>query len=208
MDRELQQPWAERWRTAQTRWDQGKEHPLLVELLSLAEIQGRLSKNAAIYSAGCGRAHSEAAMAHRGYEVLACDFVPEAVQAAQEKYGGTPQLRIEQRDGLVVQPDELGQFDAVYDRAMLCALQPQNREIYIEACWQRLKSHGLFMGILFTETANGPGKGPPFEIPVAQLMELFGKKFTLVAMESRRSHLHPDDIIREEAVAVWMRREI
>lgn len=207
MERELRQPWAERWQTAQTRWDQGKEHPLLPELLSLAEIQGRLPKKAAIYSAGCGRAHSEASMAHRGYEVLACDFVLEAVKAAQEKYAGTPHLTIEQRDGLVVQPDELGRFNAVFDRAMLCALQPQNRETYINACWQRLKPHGLFMGILFTETTNGPGKGPPFEISIAQLMELFGRTFSLVALESRRSHLNPDDIIREEAVAVWMRRE-
>lgn len=207
MEHELRQPWAERWQTARTRWDQGKEHPLLNELLTLAEIQGQLKSGTTIYSSGCGRAHSEAAMAKRGYQVLACDFVPEAVSAARDLYQDVPNLRIEERDALEVADDERGAFHAIYDRAMLCALQPKNRAAYIDACWQRLMPRGLFMGILFTETTHGPEVGPPFAIPVEQLMVLFKDKFTLVAMETRSQHLATDDVIREESLCVWMRRE-
>ena len=154
--------WQRRWVNAETAWDQGREHPELTELLHHARLEGGLQPEAHIFSAGCGRAHNEAYMARNGFRVRALDGVPEAIQAAREKYADVPLLDLRVGDVFDVPVEEKEMFHGIFDRAMLCALQPAHRKDYIDVCWQRLRPGGLFMGLLFRSVLRA--EGPPFAV--------------------------------------------
>ena len=89
------------------------------------------------------------------------------------------------------------------DRAMLCALQPENREIYIENMIANLKPGGLFLGILFSEIEAGI-EGPPFALNREEITRLFLNNFSLVSWESHLKHDKPS-FINSEYLCIWRR---
>lgn len=198
---EEQSRWNERWRNDLTAWDQGGAHPELTNLLHHALREGNLKRDARIFSAGCGRAHSEAALARMGFSVLATDLVPEAIQAAERLYAGTPGLTLETAD--IFRYDPVGTFDAVYDRAMLCALQPTDRQAYVQRIKRFMRDGSLFMGILFRKTVKP--EGPPFAIDERDAWDLFGKDFTLCHAAPIALREVPRNVL-EEWICIWKLR--
>lgn len=196
-----QTKWSERWKNDQTGWDQGQAHPALDQLIRHAMREGNLQPDARIFSAGCGRAHSEAALARKGFSVLATDIVPDAVQAARDLYAGTPGLTLERAD--VFRYDPGVTFDAVFDRAMLCALQPADRKAYIQSLRRLMRARSLFMGILFRKTSNS--EGPPFAIDERSAWDLFGADFTLCHAAPVASEGPPKSVL-EEWICIWKLR--
>lgn len=195
--------WQARWINGETRWDQGHEHPALRQLLLHAELEGQLRPGAAIYSGGCGRAHNEAFLARRGYRVKACDLVPEAIIEATSLYGELPSLELSCEDAFDLGPDEIESYEAVFDRAMLCAIQPENRALYLDAVTQRLEPDGLFMTILFRRVDKP--QGPPFAVDEKLLFSLLEDRFEL-CWAAAGPPLPSESHVREEWLCIWRRR--
>ncbi|MGE0172000.1 MAG: methyltransferase domain-containing protein [Oligoflexales bacterium] len=193
--------WAERWQTNHTPWDMGQEHPLLTKLLGVAKVEGRLDDSARIMVPGCGRAHDGAAMARRGYRVDCTDLIDGAIKEALKLYSSLTNFTAYSTDALTTSAKEEGAYDAIFDRAMLCALQPGNRKTYVTECARKLRSGGLFMGILFADVDRE--KGPPFALTTEDVFNLFSPLYTLVSLETVKSD---NDIIREEHVCVWRKK--
>jgi SAM-dependent methyltransferase len=200
--------WQGRWQTGATGWDLGGPHPLLAELVAEARSWHALEPGARILEPGCGRAHGGAAMARDGYEVVSFDGVQEAVDAARAVYGEVPRLTIARGDALGVNPEWRGAFDAVLDRAMLCALPPEVRRPYIQACFEHLRPGGAFLSLLFTKVQHAdPEKlGPPFAITLEDLSQLTTPFFSLQFAEERDPPYNPVDVIRREALVILRRR--
>lgn len=196
--------WQSRWQSGQTRWDQGQEHPEVSRLIQHAALEGGLLPGAFVYSGGCGRAHSEAFLARQGYRVVATDLVPEAISAAKLLYGTEVSLTLRCEDVLEVRPEETGRYDAVFDRAMLCALQPQNRSTYLAGVAARLKKGGLFMSIPFRKVDKP--EGPPFAIDELSLSALMSPLFELCWAQAAAAP-PPGGHVQEEWLCIWRRKD-
>jgi SAM-dependent methyltransferase len=196
--------WQMRWANGQTGWDQGQPHPELAAILSQASLVGNLQLGAKIFSAGCGRAHNEAFIASQGYHVLAIDAIEKAITEARHLYGDRNNLVLKIADAFDVPADELEQYDAVFDRAMLCAIQPHLRSQYIETCYQRLRPGGLFVGLLFREVHKP--EGPPFAVDELEAYKLLGDKFHL-CYASQASELLQPGAVKAEWISIWRKHE-
>lgn len=194
--------WQERWSSGRTGWDQGGAHPSLGLLISHAKREGGLPDGGRFYSAGAGRAHSEAVLAQAGYQVRAIDLSAEAVDWARNAYASATGLELRIGDFFDIKEDERESFDAVYDRAMLCALGPGVREAYLASMKDRLKPGGLFCGILFRSVR---GSHPPYPVDEAEAMRLFHKDFQLCFASAIPAAPEPVGIL-EEWICVWRKR--
>ncbi len=198
------EPWRERWLIGRTGWDQGQAHGAMRRLLEHASLEGRLPTGARIFSAGCGRAHNEAWLAGHGYSVDAVDAVPEAIEGARALYSEVPHLHLDVADVFAMAaPTQL--YDAVFDRAMLCALQPQHRAAYVQKVSEKLQEGGLVMAILFRATRSPDG--PPFSGNEDAARELFAPRFDLVHASSCPPPPNPHNVL-EEWLCIWRKRSL
>jgi 2-polyprenyl-3-methyl-5-hydroxy-6-metoxy-1,4-benzoquinol methylase len=177
--------WQDLWKDDTTPWELSGPHSLLESLTHRAAGKS-LPPGAKIFVPGCGRAHDAAWLARQGYQVTATDYVPEAIEEAKKLYGEVPGLSFEVADVFVVKADEKSKYDAVYDRAMICALNPSKRGAYLQACQDRLKNSGIFMGILFSELKEVE-EGPPFVLNLMEFNQLARPLFKIQWSEEKRS---------------------
>lgn len=157
--------WESRYQDNLIPWDAGKVPELLRQYLP------KLRPGARILIPGCGSAHEARHLAENGFEVLAIDFSPAAVDLAKKnlaRFGDIVQLAD------FFQFDAGAPFDAIYERAFLCALPRKMWDAYPERCAQLLKPGGVIAGFFFlAETA----KGPPFGTNERELDTLLGSRF-------------------------------
>lgn len=199
-----QQPWQTRWRDGRTGWDQAGAHPLLTDALAAARMMGGLQDGALVYEPGCGRAHNAHALVQKGFHVVAADFVPEAIAEAGRLYQH-PHLTLRVEDALTVAPGDEGRFDLVFDRAMLCALEPAFRVPYVAACARRLKPGGLFVSLPFAELDPIVENGPPFQVNERELVDLLTPDFTIASWTRHESKGVPA-VVKAEFVLVARRK--
>ena len=128
---------------------------------------------------GCGSGHDAAYFAQNGFEVTACDIVEDAVMKGRKLYGALPNLQFLQQDVLQEKSFKSGDFDVVYDRAMLCALSEGMRTKYIENCARWLGQNGHFISLLFSKRRRDESKGPPFAIPLRDFIALIKNLFVI-----------------------------
>lgn len=206
MSKQESQYWQQRWQDGETAWDIGKPHRLTSKLWQLAQTHLSIDKNTKlkIYVPGCGQAHDAAFFAELGHDVVAADFAPGAIKAAQARYSELKNLQLRVEDAASYEADEVGKYDVIFDRAMLCALRPELRGDFLHACAKRLKSGGLFISLPFTKLNTEPGSGPPFEINEPMLRDLFAKGWQFLNYKPETSG-HTTDRIREEALFVASR---
>jgi SAM-dependent methyltransferase len=191
--------WRDHWDKGVTGWDLGGPHPLFSVLLK--ELESRVSWNQLQhwYVPGCGRAHDAAALANKGANVLATDYVDLAVIEARKQYQNQSGLRLAVADALAVDSKEIAAFDAVFDRAMLCAMTGFARAKYIEACRVRLRKDGYFVSIPFAQVLVP--EGPPFQMTEQELREAFGEGWEIQLL-TRRSDGAVGQRITEEILFI------
>lgn len=191
--------WQELWRNGTTPWDQGAAHPLLTELLRLARQSGHLQDGALIWEPGCGRAHAAAYLAQQGFHVVAEDIAPEAIQTAKNLYQH-PRLTLRTGDVFHVAEADQGRFDAIYDRAMLCALPPERHADFLRGCAARLKPRGLWLGIPFAAVDRPIDQGPPFALPTPALLKTLEPFFEICAIQTHQGPGTPAVVLSEHIV--------
>ena len=160
--------WESRYRDNVVPWDAGKVPA------ALQEYAGSRSPGARVLIPGCGSAYEAAYLSDKGFDVLAIDFSPAAVDVAQKNLG---------RFGNIVRLADFfafnfGQsFDVIYERAFLCALPPQMWSQYAPRTAQLLRPGGELAGFFFFQETE---RGPPFGTTPDSLHALLDSGFALV----------------------------
>ncbi len=158
--------WDVRYRDGVTPWEGAR--------MSAAELdffqrlpQGR------ILIPGCGSAGDLPLLLDCGHQVLAIDFSEAAVAIAQAQW---PQAAasIRQADYFALAEDK--PFDAVFERAFLCALPPRLHADYASKMARLLKPGGVLAGVFFIADTQ---RGPPFGLSMPALRALLEPAFTL-----------------------------
>lgn len=161
--------WESRYRDGVTPWDAGRSPADLAAYLAEAKPGSR------ILVPGCGTGYEVEVLARQGFDVVAIDFSPAAVQVAQANLGALAS-RVRLADFFDFDPGD--PFDAIYERAFLCALPPRTWPSYARRTAELLKPDGEIAGFFFF--ADTP-RGPPFGTSEAALKDLLGPVFTRVA---------------------------
>jgi thiopurine S-methyltransferase len=87
-------------------------------------------------------------------------------------------------------PDRLGLFDAIYDRAALIALVPNERKRYVATLTKLLKPGGRIFLIGFRYDQSKVD-GPPWSLEDKHVHELFLRDFVIEPLDSRPGHASP-----------------
>ena len=160
--------WESRYRDQVMPWDAGKVPAALQEYLPKIRNGGR------VLIPGCGSAYEAGYLAENGFDVLAIDFSPAAVEVAKRNLP---------RFGNIVRIADFFDFDCgvpydfVYERAFLCALPVQMWPQYAVRAAQLLRPNGELAGFFFFKKTE---KGPPFGTSPRALHALLDPYFELV----------------------------
>jgi len=160
--------WESRYRDHTTPWDAGKVPD------ALRDYTKRIKSGSRILIPGCGSAYEAGYLAENGFDVLAIDFSPAAVELAKKNLS---------RFGDIVRLADFFEFDygkpyeVIYERAFLCALPPRMWPQYAPRMAQLLRPGGELAGFFFFRETE---KGPPFGTTPAALHALLDPHFDLV----------------------------
>ena len=157
--------WESRYRDNVIPWDAGKAPA------SLKEYANNLPAGARVLIPGCGSAYEATYLAAKGFDILAIDFSPAAVETARKNLAGFADIV---RLADFFQFDFGQPFDVIYERAFLCALPRTMWSAYADRCARLLKPTGVVAGFFFF--AETP-KGPPFGTSPAELDALMHPLF-------------------------------
>lgn len=136
----------------------------------------RQDAKARVLIPGCGTGYEVRTLAAQGHDVLAIDFSAAAVEAARQELGGLAD-RVRQADFFSV---DGGPFDAVYERAFLCALPRRLWDDWARRIAALVRPGGVLAGFFFFDDN---AKGPPFGIAPAALDALLLPAFERVEDE-------------------------
>jgi SAM-dependent methyltransferase len=160
--------WESRYRDQVTPWDAGKVPD------ALREYAKRIRSGSRILIPGCGSAYEASYLAENGFNVLAIDFSPAAVELAMKNLS---------RFGDIVRLADFFEFDygkpydVIYERAFLCALPPRMWPQYAPRTAQLIRPGGELAGFFYFRETE---KGPPFGTTHEALHALLDRHFELV----------------------------
>lgn len=157
--------WETRYRDRVMPWDAGSAPPRFTAWVR------HLAAGSRVLVPGCGSGHEVAVLAQAGLEVLAIDFSPAAVALAQRNLGRFAD-RVQEADFFAF--DAGTGFDAVYERAFLCALPRRVWPDYARRMAQVLRPGGSLCGFFFFDDNE---RGPPFGLSPATQLALLGTDF-------------------------------
>src|SRR5882672_1588498 len=101
---------AERYANGETPWDSGRPSEELLRLLDAGKLTGKT-----VLEIGCGTGTNAIELARRGFQVVAVDFVDEAIQAARKK-ALQANVKVDFRVADAVKDDLGGPYDILFDR--------------------------------------------------------------------------------------------
>ncbi len=150
----------------------------------------------------CGKSVDLRWLRRRGHRVLGIELSERAVQAFFAEQGLRPEVRrqggfkrwsadgieILQGDIFDLEPEHLGEIDALYDRAALIALTAPQRQRYVELL-QRCLGPGARGTLITLEYQPAESAGPPFSVSEGEVRLLFGRSFS------------PRTLVREDVLA-------
>jgi len=190
--------WEARYQSGDTHWDKGAPAPGLVEFLRAHPEWPRGS----VAVPGCGTGHDVRAWAEFGFNAHGFDIAPSAVQLATQKTQAwatsgsqnfiayatkfcraqnTPSFT--RSDFLHDEPPF--RFDCVFEHTLFCAIDPPERDRYVEAVLRWLKPGGTYLAINYMICDPD---GPPFPSTRTELWQRFRPGFHLIDQWVPRSY--------------------
>ena len=195
-------------------WEKGEASPGLVDFLAaypngplspaLSPLRGeRESKRERVGGTvcvpGCGTGHDVRAWARAGFSAFGYDLAPSAIRLAAERTrsaGLSAQFQL--ADFLHDEPPLL--FDWVFEHTLFCAIQPGERDDYVQAVLRWLKPDGQYLAVNYLI----PDKdGPPFGTTREELWQRFSPHFELVKEWVPRSYANRTGL----ELMLWWRRK-
>jgi thiopurine S-methyltransferase len=201
-DERLKQPndnWLQRWRDNNIGWHHTEfNQHLLNHWHSLYLPQGSL-----VLAPLCGKSRDMAWLAAQGYRIRGIELSPLAVEAFFEEHKLRPKVEttgdfhcwragpyeIYCGDIFDLEQIDNASVAAVYDRASLVALNPQQRIHYAEML-QRTLAGQVKILLITMEYPQGEMDGPPFSVAADEVEALFAQRFKI-------QHLHSLNILQD-----------
>ena len=165
--------WEERYQKGSDRWDLGQAAPPFVSLLesSTAPSPGRMAV------LGCGRGYDALLFASYGFDVVGFDFADAAITDAKNlSEAANSKAKFLQRDIFELPKEFESDFDYVLEHTCFCAINPSQREDYVQIVKSILKPNGKLIGLFFTH--NRPG-GLPFGVTTDEIRRYFHSYFEI-----------------------------
>jgi SAM-dependent methyltransferase len=144
--------WNANYATGELPWDSGRPEHFLVEV-----IRSGLVKPGRTLEVGCGTGTNALWLAEQGFDVLAVDISPLAIEKARAKPNQW-KCRFEVLDFMKAQPAG-APFDFVFDRGLLHVFdEPEEREQFAARVAALLTPTGRWLSLI------GSTEGPPRDI--------------------------------------------
>jgi SAM-dependent methyltransferase len=169
--------WNSRFEAGQMPWEFAGVPADLQKFLKQKTKGSAAASRGRVFIPGCGSGHEVRAFIDAGFDVLALDFAPKAVERARKLAGPAFAQHIVQGD-FFTHDLAAGSFDYVYERAFLCSLTPDRREAYRNRVFSLLKPGGYLVGYFYYQIPVLES-GPPFGFAWGTADELFGRHFIL-----------------------------
>jgi methyl halide transferase len=167
------QYWENRYIEGTTGWDLGQAAPPFVGLLDSAAAP----KPGKIAVLGAGSGYDALLFAARGFEVIGFDFAPSAIASATElAQNNDISAQFLQRNIFDLPSEFPHYFDYVLEHTCFCAIDPGDRQSYVQLVKSLLKPDGEFIGLFWAH--NQPG-GPPFGTTTTEIRQYFEPDFTI-----------------------------
>lgn len=177
-------PWEALYQSGDTHWDKGAPAPGLVEFLHAHPELPR----GTVAVPGCGFGHDVRAWAVFGFEAHGFDIAPSAISGARElrKLDNADQTTGSAQFALTdfLRDPPPFQFDHVFEHTLFCAIQPVERDAYVEAVLRWLKPGGTYLAVNYI-VCDGE---PPFPVTRAELWQRFRPHFHLIDQWVPRSY--------------------
>ncbi|MSU62027.1 MAG: methyltransferase domain-containing protein [Pedosphaera sp.] len=146
--------WEGRYQSGEMPWEKGEPSPGLVDFLT---SHPNLTKGT-VCIPGCGTGHDVCAWAKAGFAASGYDIAPSAVKLARERIENSGcSAQVSLGNFLTDNPPE--RFDWVFEHTLYCAIDPDQRDTYLQAVLRWLKPGGDYLAVnyLIPDT-----DGPPF----------------------------------------------
>ncbi len=177
-------------------WEKGEASPGLVDFVAAHPELPR----GTVLVPGCGTGHDARVWAGAGFAVTGFDFAPSAVRLAREKTV-LQGLIAEFVQGDFLRDEPPQKFDWLFEHTLFCAIDPADRELYVQAVLRWLKPGGNYLAVNYLIPDK---EGPPFGTTRAELWERFSPHFDLVEEWVPRSYPNRTGL---ELMMWWRKRK-
>ncbi len=172
--------WETRYQTRDMPWEKGAPSPGLVDFLS---AHPELPKGN-VCVPGCGTGHDVRAWAAAGFPVSGFDLAPSAVRLASQATHDAG-LVAEFHLGNFLTDEPPARFDWVFEHTLFCAIQPNQRDDYVNAVTRWLKKGADYLAVNYLIPDQD---GPPFGTTRDEIWQRFSPHFQLVQEWVPRSY--------------------
>ncbi|MAT33697.1 MAG: thiopurine S-methyltransferase [Ponticaulis sp.] len=184
--------WHERWGNNQIAFHEADGNELLKRHFHALDLE----EGARLFLPLCGKTRDIHWLLGQGYEVAGAELSELAIQQLFRELGikpevnevgeltrySAPRIDIFVGDIFKLTADQLGEIDAVYDRAALVAL-PQDMRTRYGAHLPELTDHADQLLITF-DYDQSMMDGPPFAVPEEEVRRLYENAFALECLET------------------------
>lgn len=161
-------------------WEKGAPAPGLVDFLAThRELPGET-----VCVPGGGTGHDAGQWAQAGFRVYGYDIAASAIQLSRER-SRAEGWRAEFRRADFLRAEPPFQFDWLFEHTLFCAIQPEERDLYVRAVHRWLKPGGHYLAVNYFIADTD---GPPFGVNRAELWERFSPHFELLQEWVPRSY--------------------
>lgn len=217
--------WQARWQEGSIGFNQPKVNPLLIHYFAALN----LPVGNCIFAPLCGKSIDMLWLAEQGYHVVGAELVESAVQDFFSEQHITPTIYEHTNNSAIkcyvgqlsdhpsaysislwvgdifaLSADDIGQIDAVYDRAALIAMPADMRLKYSE---QVIKLSGNAPQLLLTLNYDqNEWVGPPFSISHEQIQQYYSECYQVTELEGKPSTLNAKSTI-QVTEHIWLLKD-
>jgi SAM-dependent methyltransferase len=172
--------WESRYQSGDMPWEKGAASPGLIDFLAThAGLSGKT-----VCVPGCGTGHDAREWARAGFEVYGYDLAPSAIRLSVERTQAAG-LRAEFRLGDFLKDEPPFLFDWIFEHTLFCAIDPHERELYVQATLRWLKPAGQYLAVNYLIPDQA---GPPFGTTREEVVKRFRPHFDLLSEWMPRSY--------------------
>jgi len=187
--------WEARYQSGDMPWEKGEASPGLVDFLAAHSQLG----GGTVCVPGCGTGHDVRAWVKAGFRAFGFDLAPSAIRLAREKSHAITGIEFQLADFLNDKPPRA--FDWLFEHTLFCAIDPTQRDAYVEAVLRWLRPDGQLLAVHYLI----PDKdGPPFGVTQEEILKRFSPHFDLLEAWVPRSYPNRTGL----EWMVWWRRKV